>query len=170
MSFQVSEFTVPEDFNKLYTSAPEVRPPRGDEDVHVHPDWKSPDVAMIKHGNKSYLVHSDLFRALAGKMPRHSLHLAISSKSGPFLMTVRLDMETAVKAAEEAAKGWRNITWDLSTRSYEVKPSQEQHEEPTWPFESFEQLLELALSGRTLKSLDDPIVQKILGRKAPGSQ
>ena len=85
-------------------------------------------------------------------------------------MLVRQDMPSAVEAAEKAAKGWIHTFWDNSTRSYKVEAPREQHEEPNWPFESFEQLLELALSGRTLKSLDDPIVQKILGKKAPGSQ
>jgi len=170
MSFQVSDFTVPEEFSKRYVSAPEVRPPRKSEDVRVHREWIWPGVAMVKSGGKLHLVHSGLFVPLTGKMSLYSLRAAISSEDGAFVWAVRLDMPTAIEAAEESTKGWCNIAWDLSTRSYKVEAPQEQHEEPTWPFESFEQLLELALSGRTLKSLDDPVVQKILGKKAPGNQ
>jgi hypothetical protein len=158
-------FAAPADFSERLAMAPKVRSPHANEDVRCRKDWCWRDVMLVKHDSKLYLVSSNLCQALSGLMFRGSLYAAASDKSEIFIWPVKLNAPTAVEAAEMASKKWSRVVWQHTTKGYLVKEAEAQHSEPNWRFENFDQLIESAFSGRVLESIDQQVVQEILGHK-----
>jgi hypothetical protein len=166
MTLDISQFKSPDDFTERLATAPKIRSPHANEDVRCRDDWIWPDVTLIKHDGKVYLVKSNLWQALAGRMFRGALYATASSVKGEiFVWMVKLSATTAVKAAEAACKGWIRVKWIHSDKGYEFKEAEGKHADPDWRFESFEQLIEAAFSGRVLDSLEQDVVKEILGLK-----
>ena len=165
MSLQLTKFKVPADFAARLASAPKVRSPRADEDVFLKEDWCWPDVLLLKHQNKYYLVQNELFDLLAGKMFPCALHAAASAKEGLFIWPVKTGMPSAVEAAKAANNRWCRILWTNLTRSYKVEESKEQHDAPDWRYANFDQLVEVAFAGFVLSNTEQKIVTEILAKK-----
>jgi hypothetical protein len=166
MSIDIMRLQAPANFAQLYGSSPQMRNPRGDEDIRVHPTWCVPQIPMTRVStNTFYVVGAGLFEAFIGRMMVCTLRAAMSGNSTPFVWVVP-DGRTSVKeAVEKATVGWTRIAWDTATRAYRVEAPAAQHAEPVWPFASFDNLLDLALKDRILEKADDPVVQAILAKK-----
>ena len=77
-------------------------------------------------------------------------------------------MPSSKAAAEAALKGWVKVVWDQGTKVYKIEQASKGHGQPTWPFSSFEDLLDVALTNRILADPDSEVVQKILAKKRKG--
>jgi hypothetical protein len=69
-------------------------------------------------------------------------------------------------AFEAIAKGrseWVQVAANMNLGAYDIYTAVSELEEPQFPDTSFEELLAIAFKGRTIDSLDHPIVKKIRG-------
>lgn len=65
--------------------------------------------------------------------------------------------------AERAKREWLKLIPNHDSGSYSAGLAKEQEKDPTWPEESFGQLLEKAFSGRILDSLEHEVIRELSG-------
>ena len=165
MSIVLNRLQAPENFLQLYSSAAELRGPRGNEDIRVHSSWRLPSVVMVKLSGKLYVVDQDLHSQLAGHMFTCELRAAFSNKGGEFVWAVRDSVDTLKAAADSAVANWIRVNWDSKEKSYKVEQVTEVHAEPVWNFARFEDLLDVAVKNRILNQPDHEVVQAVLQKK-----
>jgi hypothetical protein len=166
MSNLLDHLRVPANFCQQYGSLPEIRNPKGTEIIRLHPDWHFDGVPMVRPSATSYyVVDPALYGLLIGRMVVCDLHAAITAEGAVFLWPVRADIVTAKTAAQTAMNGWAKVSWDQGTKAYKVEEPDTKPAEPTWPFASFEALIEVALRNRVLDNPDHPVVKALLESK-----
>jgi hypothetical protein len=144
---------------------PELRSPRSEEDIRVHATWRYPGLAMAKASGKFFVVDQDVHAVLAGRMFTCELRAAVSSKGEVFVWPIKDDDTAQKDAAEKAVSEWIRVAWNTNAKTHEVKPAAEQHGEPQWPFETFDQVLDVAIVGRILSDPEAETVKSILAKK-----
>ncbi len=161
----LDRLAVPDNFEQLYSSKPELRNPLKGEDIRLHEEWRLPkSVAVVRVSGKFYLVDSSLYRDLAGRMSRCDLRVAASGDGSVYFWLVKNDDESAKLAADRATTEWVRVAWNTSTKSYDVLEAAEQHDdEVDWLYSSFEEILALIPEDRVLDSREHPVVERILG-------
>ena len=158
---KVNDYQPPENFSERLATPPKVRSPRAAEDIRLRADWCWADVLLVKHKNVFYLVKKDLAEVLAGRTFRASLHAVVTGDGDLFAWPVKLGT-SAVEPAEAGRERWIRITWKNASKSYSIEDS-EQHEDPNWRYESFDQVVTIAFAKRILATPDDAVVKEILG-------
>lgn len=165
MVFDANRFKAPP------TSAgapPELRSPRGDEDIRVHPQWRFDALAMAKASGKFFIIDQDLHAALAGRMGTYDLHAAITSSGKVIVWPIKQSDEVLKEAAAKATSEWTRVSWDTNNKTHGHTPAAEKHSDPVWPFQTFEDLLDVAVHGRILTDPEDETVKAILAKKRKG--
>jgi hypothetical protein len=171
MQIQLDRLKAPANFASLYGTLPELRNPRKDEDVRLHAEWVFAGVPMVRTStNGFYVIDAALYSTMVGRMMLCDLHAAISGSGSAFIWPVRSDVQSAQDAAAAAIKGWARVVWDQSSKTYKVEAASTEHDEPTWPFQDFDSLLDVALTNRILVDPENEIVQKILAKKKRGKK
>ncbi len=137
----------------------------------VHPEWQI-HVATLAHEDALYLVSASLRDALEGDT-RIKLVVPYITRDGdvgfwplnPVQATGRTDEWTASahRVLIAARKGWVRMRSNMRTRSYDLIRPEVAWEEPTWPGQDFESLLEAALGDRVIDTLDHPVVRALAG-------
>jgi hypothetical protein len=165
MGFDPNRFKARE---TVVVSPPELRNPRGDEDIRVHATWRYPDVEMAKASGKFFVVDQDLHSALSGRRFTCELRAAISGNGDVFVWPIKQNDEVLAAAADKATSEWIRIKW--TDRKHEVLSPAEPHGDPTWKFGSFDELLDQAVANRILTDPEDETVKKILAKKRRGQK
>ena len=60
---------------------------------------------------------------------------------------------------------WIRIRWNANAKGYSYTKSLNLHRDPQWSSKSIDELLEIALDGKLIDSLEHPEVQKLLDPK-----
>jgi hypothetical protein len=162
MTLQIADFQTPPDYSERLAAPPKVRSPRAAEDIRLRGDWCWGDVLMVKHKGQFYLVARSLAETLAGRTFRGSLHAVATGDGDVFVWPVKLGT-SAVHAAEAGRERWIRISWNNAGKAHEIHDAAEQHEDPNWRYEAFDQLVTIAFGKRILKSPDDEVVKAIMG-------
>lgn len=68
-----------------------------------------------------------------------------------------------LEAAEMAMGGWVRVVANMSLGAYDVFQADGIKDDPKWPAEPFEKILEVAFKGRYLDRLDHPVLQRLRG-------
>ena len=84
------------------STPPEIRSPRGDEDIRVHPDWRFDGLSMAKAKGKFFVVDQDLHSLLAGRMITCDLRAVINSDGTIFVWPVKESDKVLKEAAAKA--------------------------------------------------------------------
>ena len=71
--------------------------------------------------------------------------------------------DSAMDAAERAAKSWIRLQADMSLGAYQLFEAQGDLPDPEWPEESFRDLLAIAFKDRYIDTLDHPVLQRLRG-------
>jgi hypothetical protein len=166
MASLLDRLRVPVNFCRQYGSLPEIRNPKGTEIIRLHPDWHFDGLPMVRPSTASYyVVDTPLYNHLIGRMVVCDLHAAITAEGVVFLWPVSKDIATANTAAAAAVREWVTVAWNQGSKAYKVEEATTKPADPTWPFESFDALIEVALKDRILADAEDPVVKALLERK-----
>jgi hypothetical protein len=101
------------------------------------------------------------------------VYTAITRQGSLFLWRVRLPgtdgkgnrwWDAAHEAAARARHTWIRIASDLAAGTYAVWAAEGDLGEPTWPNQSFRDLLAMAFKDRLIDTADHPVLKKLLGR------
>ncbi len=152
-----------------------VRKPDRQSFVRVHPgeSWRLETAVLeLKEERESYLVEPDLWPELPGELVPKVLFTTMSRQGVVFLWPVRLPGEdgrhdewnrSALEAADLATRSWVRIASNTSLGAYEVFEATAKLPDPEWPYADFSHLLKIAFKDRFIKTLDDPVLQRLRG-------
>jgi hypothetical protein len=162
---------------KALTTVP-VRKPDKTWFVRVHPAenyrLSAAAVLELKEERELYIVNPDICPELAletAVAPR-ALFTAINRQGVVFIWPVRLPgsdgkiddwSRSAMEAAQLAMKGWVRIQANMALGAYEIMQATASLTEPTWPQESFAELLKVAFRDKLIDSLKHPVLCKLRG-------
>jgi hypothetical protein len=159
---------------KLLLTVP-VRKPAPQDFVRVHcdPQYRATiAVIELKDDRESYLLMPEIAQQLPGECVSVVCHTAINRQGVVHLWLTRLPApdgrpnawhQTALEAAERAMTRWVRVRANMSLGAYEVFEAASTIPDPTWPEQSFHQLLEIAFRDRLIKSFDHPVIKRLRG-------
>jgi hypothetical protein len=181
--FDLGQLRLSQDFTssfgvkKILSTVP-VRRPEKSWWAQVHPSredyWVDLFVLDHKSENEHYLVSPDLWPELSGEplFVPFRLALAVNRQGGVFLWPGRLPAlegkmnlwwESNLVAMERATTAWVRVTSNQSLGIYEITEASGFKDEPKWPTESLQELIDVAFKGRKIDSWDHPMLKQLRG-------
>jgi hypothetical protein len=160
---------------KLLATVP-ARKPNPQDFVRVHPDPAyRENFALIdlKDEREDYLVLPNLVPQLPGEIVYKTIFTAINRQGIVFLWPVRLPCpddkqnewwRSAREGAELAMTEWVRVKANMSLGAYDLFTAESDIPEPSWPAESYQELLRIAYRGRLVTDLDHAVIKRLSGR------
>jgi len=170
-----------QDFDKLVgakrqiTSVPVAKPGR-QMWFRTHPDLNYQISAALlrwEEDETQFFVAPQVYSDLVTEAKRVVLRTVVTPQGSVRLWPIRLpnpdglDNEWFVSArrvAEIAERQWVRMVANRETRGYDVYTATSDFGEPTWPEQTFADLLKIAFAGKIIDSLDHPVVMKLVGK------
>ena len=153
-----------------------IRKPNRQEYFRTHPE---PDYRMniaileLKEEREIYAVMPDVASALPGETRIVELRLCVTRTGAMYIWAVPLPTpdgrenawhKTAREAAEIAETKWVRMAANMGAGCYDVFVAPSELSEPTWPEQSFSDLLRIAFNGGRLTSkVDHPVINRLRG-------
>lgn len=159
---------------KLLNTVP-VRNPDKNDYFRVHPSddhTLTCGVIEFKADNQIFIVSCELHADLALDMTTKTLYHAITRQGVNFLWPVKLPDEegnldswnkSKLEAADIAKNNWIRLVANRHLGAYEVLTANGNLPEPSWPKQTFQELLAIAFKGRIIDSLGHPAVRRLRG-------
>jgi hypothetical protein len=162
---------------KILATIP-VRKPDRQSWIRVHPDEEmriETAVLEYKEERATYLVDRPLWGDLRNELIPKVIFIVIDTlgqvSMWPIKMPVadgRIDEwnRSAMRGAIEAQKHWVRIAADQGKGAYDIFCAEIQRPEPQWPDKTLQELLQIAFKDRFIKSMDHPVVLRLLGKSS----
>lgn len=144
--------------------------------IRVHPGEEfAMNFALVElqQEREVYIVRPDLVPQLENEIIRKRLFTAIDRQGNVFLWPIRtqgsgghqLDSwnQSALDAAQQAMTTWVRVVSNQALGAYDVVTPQGTVSDPTWPKESFKELLGKAFKGKVIESIDHPVLRHLRG-------
>jgi hypothetical protein len=161
---------------RLILNVPVRKPPR-DEFIRVHPslDYRlQTTLAKDPDTGEQFLVLPKARGALAdlGDFKTVDLRLYVNRRADPAFWPLPVQnpntnpnhwTETARQGAVAAETRWVRIVPDMASRCYKLLAATGDLDDPQWPTDSLNTLLEKAFRDRLIESDDHPLVRRLLG-------
>jgi hypothetical protein len=129
-------------------------------------------ILELKEEGETLFVLPHLEGAVLGEkcIGRRILRLGVTRQGVAFIWPIRPPMadradawaSTALDAAAHAEKHWTRMTADMGMGGYRISIAKVD-DEPTWPKESFGELLKIAFKNSIVDSLDHPTLRRLRG-------
>lgn len=125
-----------------------------------------------KESREYYGVMPDVAQEVSKLVQPVQLHAAIDRQNNVFLIPVPLPGENGTRnpwheslaqAVEHAKLNWLRITANMHAGGYDVFVAEGALPEPVWPAHDIDTLVDVALRGKIITSLDHPVIQTLLG-------
>lgn len=152
----------------------EVRKPKRDEFVRVHPDHHAV-LPIIEIDRDIYLVDASMRNELDGEWTRADVRVAVNRDGTPFLWPVKqskpgerqIGWHASGKAVAAAAEhDWVRAKANMSKGAYDAQKAKGKLEPPVFPDKSFTELLEAGFGdGKLINSVDHPVVKRLRGEE-----
>lgn len=155
-------FTAPANFSQLCGEPYAVRRSSGDELIRIEPTNVIGGIVLANHKGKAHLVSQIALEKLRGRVFKANLYLAMNERGDTFIYPVRADSPSACAVVEEAKTSWVRVQWLKGRKVYSVERSTKQLAEPTWPTDSFEDLVAAAFDDRIIDGPDHPLIAEIV--------
>lgn len=157
----------------MLTTIPVKKPDR-QQFIRAHPGEEFRyDTAILEYEEEKYLVAGNMLAELEDEYRPVRLVLAIArGGTTPFLWPLKLPQsdgqantwnDSALMAAQTAKEHWVRVMTDRAQGMYLTRKAEFITEEPTWPEEPMEALLEIAFQGRMILNIEHPVVKRLRG-------
>lgn len=155
-----------------------VRKPDKSWFVRVHPDanyrLQTAVIEMKDDRSEVYLVAPALWPELGAEttFKPKLISTAINRQGVLFLWEANLPRpdgradewsRSALEAIDMASKGWVRVMANMSLGAYEVFTAASELANPTWPEQSFGELLRVAFKDRFIQDLSHPVLRRLRG-------
>lgn len=176
--FDLSSLRLSQDFAQVVMASKKtvtvpVRKPGGQDWFRAHRTFEFPTFLLdLKEDREAFLVAPDLWGPLQGEItPR--LLVPVITRSGvvmiwPLRMPAsdgRLDdwSRSALEAMQTARSAWTRMTAKMALGAYEIMTSTALTDEPTWPKETPEELIQIGFRDQVISTPDHPAVRRLRG-------
>jgi hypothetical protein len=150
-----------------------VRKPNRHAFIRVHEEWTfSTAIFTDKENGDIYFVHPGLWEELAGEVTPAALNATIDRHGNFFLWPIPLPGEdgrwnewhrSAAEIAAMAKERWLRVVSNRQLGAYEARVATGDLPEPTWPEETFDDLLRTALRDKFIDSANHPVLRRLRG-------
>jgi hypothetical protein len=159
---------------KLLTTVP-VRKPNRSEFVRVRSggDFQMRTcIIELKEDREVYLVARGLWDDLVAELQPVLLRLTINRQGVATLWMLKLPRgegrtnpwsESAMEAATRAETTWISLRANMALGAYEIYAAAGDLPEPTWPTESFDELVKIAFRGKFIADRDHAVLRRLRG-------
>ena len=141
--------------------------------IHPGPEYQLRSLVLeLKEEGETLFISPALQNALIGEkcVGQRILRLGVTRQGVAFVWPVRPPMvdradawaSTALDAISHAERRWTRMTADMALGGYRISVAQID-DEPTWPKESFGELLKIAFKNSVVDSLDHPTLRRLRG-------
>jgi hypothetical protein len=159
---------------KLLRTVP-VRKPGAQDFVRTHPDRRlTAALIELTDDRETYLVTPQMVPELPGEYFPAALFLTITRQGVLTLWPVRLPSpdgkhlewhRSAMEAAEAAQTKWIKIRANMGLGAYDIFEAENVSiPDPTWPSESFEEIVRVAFRDRFVDSADHAVIKRLRGQ------
>jgi hypothetical protein len=144
--------------------------------VRAEPEWSLTTATLTvkeERGSETYIVDRSLWDALPGELVPTLLVVCSTRQNTLFVWPLRLPnsdgrsdawSRSALSAAEMAKTQWVRVAANMMAGLYDVFSASADLSEPEWPDVSFQRVMELAFQDRFIRSVDHPVVRRLLGQ------
>lgn len=136
-------------------------------------EWEFPALILErKEDNETYLVTADVAELVNGLVRAAMLYLAVDRKGNPTLVPVPLPgidgrrniwHESLLQAVELGKAKWVRVVPNMPAGANDVLEAQSVLDEPQWPANTMDQLVEIAFRGKIITDISHPVIQGLLG-------
>ena len=141
--------------------------------IHPGPEYQLRSLVLeLKEEGETLFIAPTLQNALLGEkcVGQRILRLGVTRQGVAFVWPVRPPMadradawaSTALDAIAHAERRWTRMTADMALGGYRIAVAAVD-DEPTWPTESFGELLKIAFKNSVVDSLDHPTLRRLRG-------
>ncbi len=141
--------------------------------IHPGPEYQLRSLVLeLKEEGETLFISPTLQHALLGEkcVSQRILRLGVTRQGVAFVWPVRPPMadradawaSTAIDAISHAERRWTRMTADMALGGYRIAVAQID-DEPTWPTETFGELLKIAFKNSVVDSLDHPTLRRLRG-------
>lgn len=132
------------------------------------------DILELKDGinNETYFINPEIVQDITTDFVLKRLYVCIDRQNNIFVWPIRLPDElgkldewnkSAHEGAKNAIKSWIRISANKSLGRYDIFEALGNISAPIWPNLTFEEIIEKAIIGKTVDTLDHPILKTING-------
>ncbi|MFA6015449.1 MAG: hypothetical protein WC742_10315 [Gallionellaceae bacterium] len=136
-------------------------------------EWEFPALILtIKETNESYLVTREIAETIPGLVRGEMLYLSVDRNANPILINVPLPDDTGrrnnwheslLQAVIYSKTQWVRVSANMSAGCNNVQFATNIPDEPHWPEQSMDQLVEIAFRGKIITDISHPLIQGLLG-------
>jgi len=179
----LNELILPSDYAKDFQVKPlkgqlSIKKPGKETFIRTKPaeDWVPVCAIEDKIGGSFYVVHPRLFGEPfiieESTVSKRLLAPAIDRNGDEFLWPLKMPEElgrvdhwadSAIDIARKAVDSWTRVFADMNAGKYRGLVAQGNLPEPNWSDESSRELVQRALKGRVINSMDHPVIKKLQG-------
>ena len=156
---------------KLLTTVP-VRKPNRTQFFRTHRDHRL-DVMLLKYGETDdpYIVMPQLRAEVEHLAKPYRLVLTVDRGGTVFIWPLAIPDEerpldwhsSAMEADAVASESWVRIQSNQALGAYEIFEAQGQLSEPTWPEETWRELVKVAFQRKIIDAVDHVVLRKLRG-------
>ena len=175
--FDLDAIRLPQNFGessgikKLLTTVP-VRKPNRTQFFRTHPDHRL-DVMLLKYGDTDdlYIVMPQLRAEVEHLAKPYRSVLTVDRGGTVFIWPLTIPDEerpldwhsSAMEADAVASESWVRIQSNQALGAYEIFEAQGQLSEPTWPEETWPELVKVAFRRKIIDAVDHVVLRKLRG-------
>lgn len=129
-------------------------------------------ILQMKDDGDCFLVMPNLYAELSQEVRRKVLYTGMTREGNLFLWPVNLPGEdgrldtwsqSAHAAAAHAENKWIRLVANRGLGAYDILEARGEYEEPEWPEQSFQEIVNLAFKDKLIQSLDHPVIRRLRG-------
>lgn len=176
--FDLNALRMPQNFDQAVgatkkTLTVPIRKPGKQDWFRVHPEYEFRALILeVRDEGDNYLVSPELALELENEISPRVLVLAQTRAGTNIIWPLRTPnrdgrqdqwMRSGLEAMRVAKSEWTRMSANMHLGAYEVRTTGALVSGPTWPSESFEELLQIAFHERIITSVDHPAVRRLRG-------
>jgi hypothetical protein len=176
--FDLNALRMPQNFDQAVSASTKtltvpIRKPGKQDWFRVHPDHEFRAFVLdLRDDGDTYLVSPELALELENEISPRVLVLAQTRAGTNIIWPLRTPsrdgrqdewMRSGLEAMRVAKSEWTRMSANMHLGAYEVRTTGALVNGPTWPSETFEELLQIAFRDRIITSVDHPAVRRLRG-------
>jgi hypothetical protein len=133
------------------------------------------DIPLLKLESEMqwYFVNPKLWSKLREEMSQVKLMTCIDMFNRPFMWPIKMPVSdrtnkwtnSALLAASESVKSWVRLIPDMPQQRYRVHKAINMSNEPSWPEDSFMDLVKQAFADFQINEIDHPVIKQLRGQQ-----
>jgi hypothetical protein len=176
--WDIAQLRLPQDYSadngeSVQVTIP-VHKPQSQTYFRAHPEWNCL-VAMLEHEDQLYPVLGPALREALDADLKVRIIVPCITRDGDVFLWPLSPLQTTGRGNEWVTSGhrallasrkeWIRMRSNMRLRSYDIIRPKATWDEPSWPEQTFDQMIERAFTDSVINTLDHPVIRALQGDK-----